>query len=243
MTFSASATDARYCIGLLTADADADLLDAASWVKSPDPVFVTSEATKVYGPGHNSFTVDEDGRDMLVYHGRDYRDIVGDPLFDPNRHTRVQRLYFNDDGTPNLGIPVGNGPLPVRLQPIDRRDSYVTHVDAQVALGDPLRIETSQFRLRDGFAGRGTTSFEALDAPGRFLRGTVGGVTLAADDGSSSFARQASFIRRPGLADARATSWEVAGARRRFLLHDGDALRVGAIDGRRDKVGATFLLS
>jgi hypothetical protein len=205
-------------------------------VKSPEPVFVTSEGTKVYGPGHNSFTVDEDGRDMLVYHGRDYRDIVGDPLFDPNRHTRVQRLYFNDDGTPNLGIPVGNGPLPVRLQPIDRRDSYVTHVDAQVALGDPLRIETSQFRLRDGFAGRGTTAFEALDAPGRFLRGTGDGVTLAVDHATS-------FIRRPGLADARATSWEVAGARRRFLLHDGDALRVGAIEDRRDKVGATFLLS
>jgi GH43 family beta-xylosidase len=236
MTFSASATDARYCIGLLTADADADLLDAASWVKSPEPVFVTSEVTSVYGPGHNSFTVDEDGRDMLVYHGRDYRDIVGDPLFDPNRHTRVQRLYFDDDGTPNLGIPVGNGPLPVRLQPIDRRDSYVTHVDAEVALGDPLRIETSQFRLRDGFAGRGTTAFEGLDAPGRFLRGTGGGVTLAVDHATS-------FIRRPGLADARATSWEAAGARRRFLLHDGDALRVGAIEDRRDKVGATFLLS
>jgi GH43 family beta-xylosidase len=32
MTFSASATDARYCMGLLTADADADLLDPASCV-------------------------------------------------------------------------------------------------------------------------------------------------------------------------------------------------------------------
>jgi GH43 family beta-xylosidase len=76
MTFSASATDARYSIGLLTADADANLLDAASWVKSPEPVFVTSQATSVYGPGHNSFTVDERGRDILVYHGRDYRDIA-----------------------------------------------------------------------------------------------------------------------------------------------------------------------
>jgi GH43 family beta-xylosidase len=242
MTFSASATDARYCMGLLTADADADLLDAASWVKSPEPVFVTSEATSVYGPGHNSFTVDEDGRDMLVYHGRDYRDIVGDPLFDPNRHTRAQRLYFNDDGTPAFGIPVGNGPLPVRLQPIDRPDSYVTHADAQVALGDPVAIETSQFRLRDGFAGRGTTAFEALDSPGRFLRGAAGGVTLAANDGSSSFAREASFIRRPGLASGRATSWEAAGARRSFLLHERDALRVGPIERHRGAAAATFFL-
>jgi GH43 family beta-xylosidase len=242
MTFSASATDARYAIGLLTADADADLLDPASWVKSPEPVFVTSGVTHVYGPGHNSFTVDERGRDILVYHGRDYRDIVGDPLYDPNRHTRVQRLYWNDDGTPAFGIPVGNGPLPVRLEPLDRPDTYITHAGAQVVLDDPLHIETSQFRLHDGFAGKGTTSFEALDAPGRFLRGGADGVTLAANDGSTAFAKQASFIRRPGLAHARATSWEPVAARRTFLLHDGDALRVGAIGGRRDKAKATFFL-
>jgi GH43 family beta-xylosidase len=236
MTFSASATDARYSIGLLTADADANLLDAASWVKSPEPVFVTSQATSVYGPGHNSFTVDERGRDILVYHGRDYRDIVGDPLYDPNRHTRVQRLYWNDDGTPAFGIPVGNGPLPVRLEAFDRPDTYVTHADAHVALADPLAIETSQFRLREGFAGKGTTSFEALDAPGQFLSAGADGVVLAS--GPSA----ASFIRRPGLADARATSWEAVGGRRRFLLHDGDALRVGAVEGRRARASATFYL-
>ena len=94
LTFSASATDARYCMGLLTADARSDLLDRASWVKSPDPVFVTSEATSRFGPGHNSFTVAEDGvTDVLVYHARDYAEITGDPLYDPNRHTRVQKLY------------------------------------------------------------------------------------------------------------------------------------------------------
>jgi GH43 family beta-xylosidase len=113
LTFSASATDARYCIGLLTADARADLLDHASWVKTPTPVFTTNEQTGQYGPGHNSFTVAEDGvTDVLVYHARDYRDIVGDPLYDPNRHTRVQRLDWNADGTPNLGVPHGGaGPI------------------------------------------------------------------------------------------------------------------------------------
>jgi len=109
LSFSASATDARYCMGLLTANADADLLDWASWVKTPTPVFVTNEQTKRYGPGHNSFTVAEDGvTDVLVYHARDYRDIVGDPLYDPNRHARVQQLNWNADGTPLFGIPVGN---------------------------------------------------------------------------------------------------------------------------------------
>ncbi|RZM37312.1 MAG: hypothetical protein EOP67_01940, partial [Sphingomonas sp.] len=30
----------------------------------------------------------------LVYHARDYEAIKGDPLFDPNRHTRVQRFTY-----------------------------------------------------------------------------------------------------------------------------------------------------
>lgn len=111
LTYSASATDARYCMGMLTARADADIMDPNSWTKSPVPVFATSEENQVFGPGHNSFVVDERGRDLLVYHGRDYREIKGDPLFDPNRHTRVQPIKYRADGTPDFGVPVKNGPL------------------------------------------------------------------------------------------------------------------------------------
>jgi GH43 family beta-xylosidase len=111
MTYSASATDARYCMGMLTARADADIMDAASWTKSNVPVFASSPANNVWGPGHNSFTTDERGRDMLVYHARDYREIKGDPLFDPNRHTRVQPIAYRADGTPTFGMPVRNGAL------------------------------------------------------------------------------------------------------------------------------------
>ncbi len=111
MTYSASATDARYCLGMLTARDDADIMDPAAWTKSPKPVFKSSPAHKVFGPGHNSFTVDERGRDILVYHARDYEAIKGDPLFDPNRHTRVQTFTYMPDGTPDFGEPVANGPL------------------------------------------------------------------------------------------------------------------------------------
>ncbi|EHB64327.1 MULTISPECIES: glycoside hydrolase family 43 protein [Paenibacillus] len=106
MTYSASATDHNYCMGLLTADESSDLLNPTSWVKSPEPVFATSEANGLYGPGHNSFTVSEDGKqDILVYHARSYKEIEGDPLYDPNRHTRVQLIRWNEDGTPNFGVP------------------------------------------------------------------------------------------------------------------------------------------
>jgi len=106
MTFSASATDHNYCMGLLTADEDSDLMDPKSWVKTPEPVFTTSEENGQYGPGHNSFTVSEDGKqDILVFHARSYKEIVGDPLYDPNRHARVQVIQWNEDGTPNFGVP------------------------------------------------------------------------------------------------------------------------------------------
>ena len=59
LPYSASTTDARYCMRLLTADARSDLLDPAAWSKSPEPVFVTNAGTQQYGPGHNSFTVAE----------------------------------------------------------------------------------------------------------------------------------------------------------------------------------------
>lgn len=105
MTYSASATDENYCMGLLWADEDSDLLDPSSWHKSARPVFATNWQLKVYGPGHNSFTRDEHGNDLLVYHARDYTEIEGDPLWDPNRHTRVKVLEWQD-GQPHFGDAV-----------------------------------------------------------------------------------------------------------------------------------------
>jgi len=106
ISYSASGTGAEYCLGLLTASADADLLDPRSWGKSPVPVFHTSEANRIFGPGHNQFTTTPDrATDLIVYHARSYRDIPGDPLLDPNRHTRVQTLHWKPDGTPDFGIP------------------------------------------------------------------------------------------------------------------------------------------
>lgn len=103
ISFSASATDSNYCMGLLTASENSDLLNPDSWVKSSDPVLKSDDETSLYGPGHNSFTVSEDGEtDILVYHARSCKEISGDPLYDPNRHTRVKSLTWNEDGYPNF---------------------------------------------------------------------------------------------------------------------------------------------
>ncbi len=110
IAYSASATDANYCMGLLTASADADLLDPKSWTKAPEPVFASSEANSQFGPGHNSFTTTPDGgTDILVYHARNFRDIPGEALSNPDRHTRAQVLHWTSDGRPDFGEPVADG--------------------------------------------------------------------------------------------------------------------------------------
>jgi GH43 family beta-xylosidase len=107
ISYSASATDHHYCMGLLWADENSDLMDPANWHKSPVPVFGTDEESGQYGPGHNSFTIGEDGEtDILIYHARNYKEIEGDPLYDPNRHMRAQVIRWDADGMPVFGKPV-----------------------------------------------------------------------------------------------------------------------------------------
>lgn len=105
VTYSASDTGWRYCMGMLWADEDSDLLDRISWRKSDVPVFFTSEKNGQYGPGHNCFTTDN-GRDVLVYHSRNYKEIDGDPLYDPNRHARAKVFEYDENGLPVFGEPV-----------------------------------------------------------------------------------------------------------------------------------------
>jgi GH43 family beta-xylosidase len=106
ITYSASATDENYCMGMLCASEDADLLNPASWSKSFRPVFQTNADVNQFGPGHNSFTVNEKGEDVLIYHARTYTEIEGDPLYDPNRHARAQVFTWNEEGRPDFGKPL-----------------------------------------------------------------------------------------------------------------------------------------
>lgn len=218
MTFSASATDARYCMGLLTANARADLLDESSWAKSPEPIFVTRAETKRYGPGHNSFTVAEDGKtDVLVYHARDYRDITGDPLYDPNRHTRVQKLYWHPDGTPLFGVPVGTGGPIVRLSPADQPKQFVTHNGTDLVVRQPSHVlSDTQFRFvpRAG----GTEAIQSVDFPDRYVRVVDGAVRLEAG--------APTVVRR--LRWGQGWRLQIAGDTNRYLRHSKGTVVTGA---------------
>lgn len=59
-----------------------------------------------FGPGHNSFTIDENGNPVIVYHARDWddnfvrneKDKYG--LIDPGRHAYAKHVIFNYEGFP-----------------------------------------------------------------------------------------------------------------------------------------------
>ncbi|MFF0234480.1 family 43 glycosylhydrolase [Micromonospora sp. NPDC005254] len=244
LTYSASATDANYCLGMLSASATANLLDPAAWSKSPNPVFTSSAATGQYGPGHNSFTVSEDGQsDILVYHDRNYRDISGDPLNDPNRRTRVQKLYWNADGTPNFGIPVPDGVTPVRLRSHDLTTSYIRHYDYRARVEPNVtNLADSQFRIVSGLAGGGTVSLESTNFPGYYLRHYGFALSIARNDGSSVFSSDASFQRRSGLADSAGLSLESQNYPGRYVRHRDGLLYLEAVSSSGERASATFHL-
>ncbi len=101
LTYSASATGSCYCMGMLSIAENADLLDPREWKKEKAPVLATDESKGLFGPGHNSFTKSEDGNsDIMIYHARQYDEIIGDPLYDHNRHAYCMDVVWSATGEP-----------------------------------------------------------------------------------------------------------------------------------------------
>ena len=108
VAYSASTTWSEdYCLGLLTAAADADFMQAESWTKSPKPVFVKSVEHQAMAPGHNCFCR-IDGKDVIVYHAIDGHGGTGD-LDTSRRGPRMHPVIWTENGTPDFGVPAGNG--------------------------------------------------------------------------------------------------------------------------------------
>lgn len=100
LTYSASDTGVHYCVGMLSIDADADLLDPRQWKKERYPVLSSNEDLQIYGPGHNCFTEDEDGNTIMVFHARKTKEIIGNPLYVPNRHAMLLKVQWDENGRP-----------------------------------------------------------------------------------------------------------------------------------------------
>ncbi len=105
IVYSASGcwTDA-YTLGMLTASADSDLLDPASWRKHPEPVFASSEGA--HAAGHHSFFRSPDGtEDWILYHANPEPGLG----CGGRRSPRMQPFTWRADGTPDFGAAAAPG--------------------------------------------------------------------------------------------------------------------------------------
>jgi GH43 family beta-xylosidase len=212
-----------YKLGMLTYTGG-DPLSASSWLKNPEPVFQRNDANGVFAPGHNGFFQSPDGKeDWMVYHAN----ASADGGCDGRRQTRVQKINWKADGTPDFGVPVSNAeaipapsgdtgadPLPAfpplvisRFRTVSKPTSYIRHIDFQARL-DFVTNADAQFRVQPGLADAKAISIESVNFPGFYLRHKGKIILLSADDGSQTFKADSTWWLRPGLADATAISFE-----------------------------------
>ncbi|PWG59161.1 family 43 glycosylhydrolase [Bifidobacterium catulorum] len=114
--FSNAAVDTSYCLSYLTIDEDGDILNPDAWYKNKYPMLGASDFTDRMGTGHNSFSVDENGNPVIVYHARlnaepvdgsSGNQLINGGLWDPRRHAFIKTVHFAADGTPVLNQTAG----------------------------------------------------------------------------------------------------------------------------------------
>ena len=95
-----------YELGIVAANAGANLLDAKSWTKIDHPFLTTDAAAHAFGPGHNGFFKSPNGKeDWIIYHANP---AAGEGCED-FRSPRMQKFTWGKDGLPEFGSPVGVG--------------------------------------------------------------------------------------------------------------------------------------
>lgn len=163
LAFSASGTGPEYCVGLLSIDENADMLDASAWKKQAYPVLTSSDVPGEYGPGHNSFTEDEEGNPIFVYHARGeacYKDQCEwanqGPLYDPCRDARLKRVHWSADGAPILKMSYEeelaeeNKTVTATITVSDDRNPSGSDVEKVKADLEKISLEKSNYELTAG---------------------------------------------------------------------------------------------
>ncbi len=254
VVYSASFCDGpEYKLGMLTYQGG-DPLTKNAWYKNPEPVFQRADQHSVFGTGHNGFFKSPDGTEQwIVYHGQD--SITGG--CDNDRTTRVQKLDWNADGTPNFGIPLPTDAIiaapsgeinsgnftGVRIEAMNYPNYYLRHFDYRAKVEGDIRVfADSQWIQRPGLADANGVSFESVNFPGYFLRHQDFEVFVQEYDNSTLFNNDATFYVRQGLADPTLTSFEAYGLPGMYLRHQDLNLNITAATSDLAKKDATFRL-
>jgi hypothetical protein len=129
-----------------------------------------------------------------------------------------------------------------RIQSYNFPDRYVRHVNLDVRIDANVNpAQDAQFRLVPGLANSsGHVSFESVNYPGYYLRHYGFDFVLAPNDGTATFAADATFRQVAGLANSGWTSFQSYNYPDRHIRHYGYLLRLDPITDATGRNDATF---
>lgn len=169
-----------YCLNILTADADSDLLDSASWTKHPGPVFTKSNnsADESFATGHAMVVQSPDGTEhWLIYHAYTEGNATNHMGDMEGRCTRAVKISWDGD------MPVFGNPAPFSemiKQPSGTPDAVALKYEAETAeLAGNARVTTvnraSGRKIVTNITQNASVTFE-VDVPvaGRYLISFIG---------------------------------------------------------------------
>jgi GH43 family beta-xylosidase len=245
-----------YKLGMLTYNGG-DPLSQSSWDKSPEPVFERSDENGVFGPGHNGFFTSPDGTEnWIVYHAND-SEAGG---CNGGRTTRVQPFSWNEDGTPDFGVPAstetelanpsGDDGVDVALPPIEisrfrsfslpaayiRHQNYRGRVDVSI-----MPYSDSEFIVVPGLADASAVSLESANFPGWYLRHSDNQIWLDPLEDSDVFRSSATWWQRPGLADSSGVSFEVYSSPDSYIQQRSQLLLLFPVATDTERAASTFV--
>jgi hypothetical protein len=132
-----------------------------------------------------------------------------------------------------------------RLQSYNFQDRYVRHSNYDVRIDPNVSpAADAQFRLVPGLNGAsGTVSIQSVNFPGYYLRHSNYDFALVLNDGSATFAADATFRRVAGLADASWSSFQSYNFPDRYIRHSNYLLRLDPITDATGRGDATFRIT
>ncbi|MFJ9020406.1 glycoside hydrolase family 43 protein [Streptomyces sp. NPDC102259] len=135
------------------------------------------------------------------------------------------------------GAPAWN-----RLKSFNYPDRYVRHANYVGRIDTyPFDLYTdSQWKLVPGLADSSGVSFQSVNYPTRYLRHYNYQLQLDVNDGTSTFAGDATFYRTAGLADSGWASFRSYNNPTRYIRHANYVLRIDPVSTTAEKQDATF---
>ena len=129
-----------------------------------------------------------------------------------------------------------------RLKSYNYPSRYVRHADYKARIDEyPFDLYTdSEWKLVPGLADSAGVSFQSVNYPTRYLRHYSYALQLDVNDGTSTFAGDATFYRTAGLADSSWASFRSYNNPTRYIRHSNYVLRIDPISTAAERQDATF---